>query len=347
MTLNSDRYSRQILFSGVGADGQARLRAARVVIVGCGALGCLQAETLARAGVGFLRLIDRDFIEASNLQRQVLFDEAAAAERLPKAVAAKRRLANVNSDVEIEAVVADVHADNIERLIADADLVLDGTDNFETRYLLNDACVKRGVPWIYGAAVGAFGLTMTVLPGVTPCLRCVFDEPPAPGVTPTCDTAGIILPAIAAVVAAQTAEALKLLSGRREKLRGTLLQIDLWENSYRNVKLAGLRESGDCVCCRHRTFEFLDAGAAASALTLCGRNAVQIRPARAESAPPLDLPAVAARLRAVGDVKLTDHLILFRADGCEMTVFRDARAIIKGVGDPNIARSLYAKYLGT
>src|SRR5690349_6530392 len=195
--MKDDRYSRQRLFAPIGETGQARLAQARVVIIGCGALGAMQAETLARAGVGHLTLVDRDFVEESNLQRQIMFEESDARERLPKAVAAARRIHRVNSDVRAEAVVADVNFENVEEIIADADLVLDGTDNFETRYLINDACVKAGTPWIYGAAVGAYGLTMTVIPGRTPCLRCVLEMMPDPGAGPTCDTAGVILPIIA------------------------------------------------------------------------------------------------------------------------------------------------------
>ncbi|MBX7220224.1 MAG: ThiF family adenylyltransferase [Blastocatellia bacterium] len=340
-----DRYSRHILFSGIGRTGQERLQAARVAIIGCGALGCLQVEMLARAGVGFLRVVDRDFIEYSNLQRQVLFDESDAAEQLPKAAAAAAHVSRINSDIQVEPIVADVRAANIEDLIADVDVVLDGTDNFETRYVINDACVKHHRPWIYGAAVGAFGLTMTVLPGETPCLRCLFADAPAPGTSPTCDTAGIILPAIATIVAAQVTEALKLLTGQREKLRGTLMQVDLWENSHQSIKLKGVREAGNCPCCVQRNFEFLAAASQQMTSTLCGRNAVQISPAQQGKAK-LNLKEIKERLGSLGTVSGNPFLIRFQIDSYEMTIFPDARAIIKGTDDFTTARSLYAKYVG-
>lgn len=342
-----ERYSRQIFFSGIGQTGQQKLLKSRVAVLGCGALGCLHVESLARAGVGYVRVIDRDFIEFSNLQRQLLFDESDAERQLPKAIAAQEHIQQINSEIQVEALVTDAQAGNIENLISGVDLVLDGMDNFETRFLLNDACIKHQIPWIYGAAVGAFGLTMTILPRQTPCLRCVFDSPPAPGTTPTCDTAGIILPAIATIASAQITEALKILTGQPEKLRGTLLQIDLWENTYQSLKLTGVREAGICACCVHGKYEFLDAKETQMASLLCGRNAIQISPPAQTNTPLLNLGEVANRLRQIGEVKSNSFLIRFWIGTYEMTIFPDARAIIKGTDDLLTARSLYAKYIGT
>src|SRR5947209_9351769 len=242
-----ERYSRQILFNGIGAEGQARLRAARALVVGCGALGSAQVEALARAGVGSLRVADRDFVEASNLQRQTMFSERDARARLPKAIACARRVAEINSDVTVEAEVLDVHQGNVERLIADCALVLDGTDNFATRYLVNDACVKHQVNWIYGAAVGAYGVTMTIRPHISPCLRCIFTETPPAASAPTCDTAGVIMPIINIVAAVQVSEALKLLTGQDALLHGSLMQFDVWRNEWRRIKLNS--PSPDCQTC--------------------------------------------------------------------------------------------------
>jgi molybdopterin/thiamine biosynthesis adenylyltransferase len=337
-----ERYSRQILFGGIGEEGQRRVRAARVLVVGCGALGSAHVEMLARAGVGRLRVADRDFVEESNLQRQTLFSERDARERIPKAVAAAARVAEINSDVEVEAEVVDVNNSNVERLVGGCDVVLDGTDNFAARYLLNDACVKHGVNWVYGAAVGSYGVTMTVRPRLTPCLRCVFPEMPPAGSAPTCDTAGVIMPIITTVAAAQVSEALKLLAGRPEKLHGALLQFDVWENEWRRVRLGA--PAPDCPACALGRFEALDAEAGDYAASLCGRDAVQVAPrAGAE----LDLEALAERLRAAGEVKVNPYLLRLRAGDYELTVFRDARAIIRGTDDPRLARSLYARYVGS
>jgi len=337
-----ERYSRQILFEGIGEAGQRRLRAARALVLGCGALGSAQVEMLARAGVGRLRVADRDFVEESNLQRQSLFTERDARERVPKAAAAARRVAEINSDVECEAVVADVNNSNVERLVEGCEVVLDGTDNFATRYLINDACVKRGVPWVYGAAVGSYGVSMAVRPRETACLRCVFPELPAAGSAETCDTAGVIMPVIAVVAAVQVAEALKLLTGRVENLNGGLMQFDVWRNEWRRVSLAG--PDPECPACAHGRFDSLNAERPEMAAVLCGRDAVQVSPARAAE---LDLGALAARLRSAGEVKSNPYLVRLRAGAYELTVFRDARAIVRGTDDPATARSLYARYVGT
>jgi len=338
----SERYSRQILFEGIGAEGQERLRASRVVVVGCGALGSAQVETLARAGVGSLLIADRDFVEESNLQRQTMFTERDARERVPKAVAAARRVSEINSDVECEAVVVDVNASNVERLIGGCDLVLDGTDNFSTRFLLNDACVKHGVAWVYGAAVGSYGVTLTVRPGVTPCLRCVFPEEPAVGSAPTCDTAGVLMPIISIVAAVQASEALKLLTGNVERLHGGLMQFDVWRNDWRRISTGARAE--DCSACALRRFDALDAEGGDMTTVLCGRNAVQVTPRRPAR---VDLEALATRMSAAGEVKSNPYLVRLRAGEYELTVFQDARAIVRGTDDAALARSLYARYVGT
>jgi molybdopterin/thiamine biosynthesis adenylyltransferase len=337
-----DRYSRQTLFDGIGVEGQRRLRASRVAVVGCGALGSAQVETLARAGVGRLLIADRDFVEESNLQRQTMFTERDARERVPKAVAAARRVAEINSDVECVAEVVDVNASNVERLISGCDVVLDGTDNFSTRFLLNDACVKQGTAWVYGAAVGSYGVTLTVRPGVTPCLRCVFPEEPAAGSAPTCDTAGVLMPIISIVAAVQASEALKLLTGNFESLHGGLMQFDVWRNEWRRIK-TGAR-APDCPACALRRFDALDAEAGDVTTVLCGRNAVQLTPRRSAR---LNLEALASRLSAAGEVKSNPYLVRLSAGEYELTVFEDARAIVRGTEDVGVARSLYARYVGT
>lgn len=337
----NNRYSRQILFDGIGKDGQAKLLNSRILLVGCGALGASHAEMLARAGVGFLRIVDRDFVEFSNLQRQTLYSEADAKERLPKAVAAKKRLSNINSEIEIEAIVADVNNSNIESLITDVDLVLDGTDNFQVRYLVNDACVKLNKTWIYGAAVSSYGTTMTIIPHETPCLRCIFEEIPSIGSSPTCDTAGVIQPIITTVSAVQVSEALKILVGKTDKLHKSLMQFDVWENDWRKIKLGKPNE--DCRTCGHKDFEFLEAANRDFLTTLCGRDAVQIQPPNATQ---IDLQNLALKLKNLGEIKLNEYLLRLMIDDYEITVFRDSRAIIKGTSDSSVARSLYAKYIG-
>lgn len=340
----NERYSRQILFPGIGKVGQQRLLDARVMLVGCGALGASHAEMLARAGVGSLRIVDRDFVEFTNLQRQTLYKEQDAVERLPKAIAAKQRIAEINSETEVEAIVADINNSNIESLIEGCDVVIDGSDNFQVRYLVNDACVKHDIPWIYGAAVSSYGSTMTILPHATPCLRCIFGEIPDAGSTPTCDTAGVIMPIISSISAIQVAEALKLIAGDRGALHGTLMQIDVWNNERRAIKLA--EPDVDCVACGKGEFEFLDAEAGEFAAVLCGRDAIQIAPARAAS---VDLAAMSDRLASLGSVKHNEYLLRFQpsSESVEMTLFTDGRAIIKGIDDPSAARSLYARYVGT
>ena len=338
----NDRYSRQVLFPPIGRAGQEKLRGSRVLLVGCGALGASHAEMLSRAGVGRISIVDRDFVEFTNLQRQMLFKEADAVERLPKAIAAKNRIAEINSDTEVDAIVADVNNSNVESLIKGHDVVLDGTDNFQTRYLVNDACVKLNIPWIYGAAVSSYGTTMTILPGKTPCLRCVFDEMPDAGSSPTCDTAGVIMPIIASVTAVQVSEALKILVGRREDLHGSIVQIDIWQNEWRKIKLD--ERDPQCKTCVKREFEFLDARSKEFSAVLCGRDAVQIAPPRPVS---LELAELAKNLASVAEVQQNEYLVRFTAGDHEITVFRDGRAIVKGTDDITAARSLYAKFIGS
>lgn len=341
--IDSERYSRQTLFEGIGPSGQKLLKQSRVTIVGCGALGAVQAETLARAGVGRLTLVDRDFVEESNLQRQIMFEERDALERLPKAEAAARRLRRVNSSIEIEPVVADVNFENVEEIIAGADLVLDGTDNFETRFLINDASVKSGVAWIYGAAVGSYGLTMTIVPGRTPCLRCVLEQMPGPGAGETCDTAGIIMPITSIVASIQAAEAIKLLVGKPDKLHNSLVRIDVWDFKIHRMDLSGFADRRECPACGKGEFDFLEGAGRQVTTTLCGRNAVQI--ARSCAAR-VDFVALAERLKPLGEVAFNDFLLRFRIDDYDVTVFRDARSIIRGTADPNVARGIYARYIG-
>jgi molybdopterin/thiamine biosynthesis adenylyltransferase len=338
----NERYSRQILFNEIGRAGQERLLASRVLIFGCGALGASHAEMLARAGVGRLRIVDRDFVEFTNLQRQTLFRESDAAERLPKAIAARKRIGEINSDIDVEPIVADVNTSNVEALIDECDVVLDGTDNFQVRYLLNDACVKHEQTWIYGAAVSSYGTTMTVIPHKTPCLRCIFTEMPDAGSSPTCDTAGVIMPIIATVSATQVAEAIKLIVGDTAALHGSLMQFDLWANDRQRIKLGP--PDPECKACGQGIYEFLDAESGEASAVLCGRNAVQIAPASANE---LDLGALAERLRRLGDVKHNEYLVRFAPDGHEVTVFSDGRAIIKGTDDVALARSIYARYVGS
>lgn len=337
----TERYSRQVLFNGIGSSGQHRLLHSRVLIVGCGALGSAHAESLSRAGVGKLRIADRDFVEATNLQRQTMFTERDASERIPKAIAAANHIGEINSEIEVEPEITDVNHSNIERLVKDCDLVLDGTDNFATRYLINDACVKHQINWIYGAAVGSYGVTMTIQPHQTPCLRCVFEEAPPAASAPTCDTAGVIMPIISVVSAVQVTEALKLLTGQTEDLHRSLMQFDVWRNEWRKINPGP--PSPECSTCGLGNFTTLEAASGDFAAVLCGRNAVQISPAQATR---LNLPELAERLRVTGEVKVNDYLLRFRTGEFELTVFQDARSIIRGTSEITTARSLYAKYIG-
>jgi len=338
----NERYSRQILFKEIGKAGQEKLLNSRVLLVGCGALGASHAEMLARAGVGKLRIVDRDFVEYTNLQRQTLFKEADAERRLPKAAAAKMRISEINSEIDVEAIITNVNNSNIETLIDGCDLVLDGTDNFQVRYLVNDACVKNSKTWIYGAAVSSYGTTMTVLPDRTPCLRCIFEEMPDAGSSPTCDTAGVIMPIVSSVSAIQVTEAIKLLVGNGDALHRSLIQIDVWQNDWRKIRLD--KPNPGCVACGQKIYEFLDAESQEFSAVLCGRNAVQIAPPKPAD---LDLEIFAQQLSRSGEVKQNEYLVRFQTGEYEITVFRDARAIISGTDDISVARSLYARFVGS
>ena len=335
----AERYSRQILFPPVSAEGQARLTAARVAIVGCGATGSALASLLARAGIGFLRIIDRDYVEPSNLQRQTLFDETDAAESLPKAIAAARRIKTFNSDVEVEPHSLDLTPANAEELLGGVDIILDGTDNFETRYLINDYAVSRDVPWVYAAALGSYGVTMTVLPGETACLACVFPDSPR-GLVETCDTSGILNSAVNLVASIAATEAMKLALGARDKLHRTLLSYDVWTNEHAAISAA--RPRADCRACGQRDFIHL-AGEGRPHITLCGRNSVQIHERRR----PVDFEEVERRLNPHGKVRHNEFVLKFWHEPYEMTLFPDGRAIIKGTTDTAIARSLYARFVGS
>ncbi|HVP42064.1 MAG TPA: ThiF family adenylyltransferase [Terriglobales bacterium] len=334
-----DRYSRQVLFSGIGAEGQRRLRSSRVAVVGCGATGSAVAALLARAGVGRLTILDRDYVEPSNLQRQSLFDEADAAESLPKAIAAQRRIATFNSELEVRGEVADLRPENVEELLGTEQLVADGTDNFETRYLVNDFCVKNSLPWIYAAAVGSYGVTMNILPGETACLSCIFPAAPQ-GTVETCDTSGILNSVVNQVASIEATEAIKLLVGARDRVRRTLLSFDAWANEHSEISTA--RPRSDCHTCSARQFPYLS-GEGRPHVTLCGRNSVQIH----ERHRPIDFREMNNRLAPHGTVKHNQFVLKFWHEPYEMTLFPDGRAIIKGTTDTAVARSLYARYIGS
>jgi adenylyltransferase/sulfurtransferase len=334
-----DRYSRQVLFRPIGEAGQQKLSAAHVNLIGCGATGAAAAGLLARAGVGTLTLIDRDFVEDSNLQRQVLFDESDARDSLPKAEAARRKIALFNSEISVRAHVADLTPANIHELLAGADILLDATDNFETRYLINDYAIEQRKPWIYSAAIGAYAVTMNVLPEETACLACIFPEPPG-GVVETCDTAGILNTAVNFAAAIAVTEALKFLAGSREKMRRTLLSCDLWTNEWSEVSAASPRPG--CTVCESRDFRHLR-GESRPHITLCGRNSVQIH----EHGRPVDFAALQTRLQPHGEVRFNQLLLRFTRGEHILTVFADGRAIIQGTSDPALARSLYARFIGS
>ena len=336
------RYSRQVLFEEIGREGQARLMASRAVLVGCGALGTVQASLLVRAGVGTLRIIDRDFVEESNLQRQILFDEEDVKALLPKAVAAEKKLRATNSLVKVEGLVEDLNAASIGRLLDGFDLVLDATDNFDARFLLNDYCVKNSTPWVYGACVGSYGLTFPILPGETACLRCVFETAPPPGLSPSCDTAGVIGPIVGLVASLQVAEALKILTGRRDRVTRKMSVSDVWEGRQSQIDLPPRDPA--CPCCGLREFPYLEGTLGSDTATMCGRNAVQIR---RKDGLRLDLDEVAKRLGHVGTVEKNRFLLRADIDACRLTVFADGRAIISGTTDAAVAKSLYARYVGT
>jgi len=338
-----DRYRRQLRYAPLGEEGQRQLLQARVLICGCGALGCVVADTLVRAGVGFVRLVDRDFVETDNLHRQGLFDESDAAAQLPKAIAAAARLVRVNSAVQIEPIVADLNATNVDALAADVELIVDGTDNFETRYLLNDYAVANNRPWIFGGCIGAEGQTLAIVPGETPCLSCIMPEPPPAAAQPTCETVGVLGPIVNVIASLQAMEAIKLLSGNRDQLNPAMTLVDLWHNQIRTMGV-GKSRTGDCPTCGQRDFAWLD-GRRGSAITrLCGRNSVQIAPDTTGS---IDLPALGERLSTLGHVTSNRFLLRLTVDDYQLTVFADGRTLVGGTDDPAVARTVLAKYLGS
>src|SRR3954447_1492188 len=337
----NERYSRQVLFPAIGAAGQARLRAARVAIVGCGATGSAAASLLARAGAGTLVILDRDYVEPSNLQRQSLFDESDAAESLPKAIAAARKIAAFNSEIAVEPKAEDLIPSNIEALLHGMDLILDGTDNFETRYLINDYAVDRSLPWVYSAAVGSYAVTLNVVPGQTACLACIFPDSPR-GMVETCETSGILNSAVNLVASIAATETLKFLvaGASASNLRRTMLSFDLWSNEHAEISAAKPRLG--CRACGERDFIHLS-GEGRPHITLCGRNSVQIH----ERQRPIDFHEMGRRLQPHGIVRHNDFVLKFWHEPYEMTLFPDGRAIIKGTTDTAVARSLYARYVGS
>lgn len=340
MQANTDRYSRQIIFPGIGRAGQAKLAKSTVVIIGCGALGTVAAASLARAGIGRLRIVDRDFIEYHNLQRQILFDEDDVRNQIPKAVAAERHLRKVNSSIEIEGIVSDVNYRNIERFTAGADVILDGVDNLETRYLINDVSLKQATPWVYGAAVSSDGMTMNIIPGRTPCIRCLFPSMPASGRVATCDTAGVVSSAPFIIGALQSVEAMKILIGAEDVSR-ELITIDVWTGAFQRLQI-GDSPSPDCPACQGK-YEFLEARFGARTTSLCGQNAVQVVvPGDTQ----LSFEELARRLQQIGQVSYNEFMLRVAVDGYEMVLFPDGRAIVKGTNDESVAKGLYAKYVG-
>jgi molybdopterin/thiamine biosynthesis adenylyltransferase len=337
-----ERYSRQMILPGWGRERQQSLTQKTAVLIGCGALGSHIASHLVRAGVGRLVLADRDFVEWHNLPRQALYAEADAAEGVPKAVAAARRLRQINSLVTIQEHVIDVNADTVEALIAGADVVLDGADNFEVRYLVNEACVKHGIPWIYGGVLGTYGLSAAILPGETPCLRCLLGPMPPPGAVPTCETAGVLGPAVAVIAAMEATEALKILLDRRAELLRSVVMVDLWTGDLERAETH--KSKTPCPVCDQGQYELLKAEWGSMTSVLCGRNAVQITPRPTQ---PVDLESLAGRLASVGVVSLNDYLLRLDVEGVQLTVFRDGRAIVKGTNDEIQARALYARYVGS
>jgi adenylyltransferase/sulfurtransferase len=341
-----ERYSRQILFSGLGEEAQERLLESRVLVCGCGALGTVVAETLVRAGVGRLRIADRDFVELSNLQRQVLFDQDDVERRMPKAVAAAEKLGRINGEVDVEPIVADVGHANIGRLAEGVDLILDGSDNFELRFLINDLALETGIPWIYAGVIGSHGQTMTIFPGESACLRCLIDSPPDAGATETCDTAGVLGPAVNVIASLEAVDALKILSGQRNLVSPTLTVVDVWDGTFRRLNVGDLRERSECAACKRGERAWLSGRRGSQTTVLCGRNAVQVTPPEPVS---IAFDDLAGRLRGGARVSHNQYLLRFTLHDpdYDVTVFRDGRAIIKGTNDIGLARGVYSRYIGT
>jgi len=344
MDQNELRYSRQHLFPFIGKEGQQKLFHSRVAIVGMGALGTALVNHMVRSGVGYVRIMDRDFVEYSNLQRQMLFNEEDAKLGKPKAIAAKEKLNDINSGVTIDAYVIDLTWKNAEELLSDVDLIIDGTDNFEVRYLVNDVAVKHQIPWIYGGAVSSRGMTFTIIPEKTPCFRCIFPEAPAPGTSQTCDTAGVIGPIIQVVAAYQATEALKLLVGDYDHLSTSLRNFELWQNEYSEINIKNARNES-CPTCGHHHYDYLDPKDKSERVeSLCGRDTIQISPATKIK---MDLKKLANQLQSVGRVEKTPFLIRFYVEDYKLTVFPDGRSLVQGTSEITIAKNLYAKYIGS
>ncbi len=338
------RYSRQIRFPQIGIEGQQKLSQSTALLVGCGALGSMIATTLVRSGVGSLRIVDRDFLEVSNLQRQFLFSEHDVESGLPKAIAAKTRLEQINGRVSIEAFVEDVDAQNIRRLIEGVDVIVDGTDNFETRFLINDISVSEKIPWVYGGCLGADGQTMTIVPGESACLNCLMlDGPPPPGTSDTCDSFGVLGPIIGAIASIQSMEAIKILSGNIEAVSNKLTILSLWNNDTRTMDVSSLRDKVDCPTCKQNLFRWLSGQRGSQSAILCGRNAVQLS---FEEKKAIDLTALASRLQPLGKVEKNAFLVRFHVDDFSITAFADGRAIVSGTEDVAVAKKMYAQYLG-
>ncbi len=364
MTQDLSRYHRQMLLPGFGTAGQQKLLGSTALVLGCGALGTVVADMLARAGVGHLRIVDRDFIELSNLQRQVLFDEQDVTDALPKAEAARRKIARINSQVSVTAIVDDINRDNIEKFATGVDIMVDGLDNFETRYLANDCAVKHGIPYIYGGAVGTVGMTFPILPHTvkgdaeweqlasgskaSPCFRCLFEEAPAPGTSPTCDTVGVIGPAVGIIANFEVSEALKILTGNFASVSDTMLNLDLWTNSISQLKVGRVRDQANCKTCKQREFEYLEGSAGSRSVALCGRDAVQL--SHRQQTGQIDFAELAARLREHGNVTSNEFMLRATVNDngkpFELSVFADGRAIIKGTAEISVARGVYAKFIG-
>jgi len=356
-----ERYHRQMLLPGFGEDVQRKLADSTVLVVGCGALGTVLASTLSRAGVGHLKIVDRDFIEMTNLQRQILFDESDVENAIPKAEAARQKINKVNSQVKVTPIVDDLNHSNIESLIEDCDLLIDGVDNFETRFLVNDVAVKHRLPYIYGGAVGTVGMMYPILPhtrggetaweqggDATPCLRCIFEQTPPPGMNPTCDTAGVLGPTVSIVANYQATEVLKVLTGNWDALNRRMVHLDTWANTYRQLKVEKAYDVGECTCCKQGVYEFLEGKYASATTTLCGRNAVQLTQQVSDGN--IDFEEIAQRLRSHGQVNANKFMvraeITDNGEPYELTLFNDGRAIVKGTKYANTAKSIYAKYVG-
>ncbi len=340
-----ERYRKQILFDGVGEEGQRALLKSRVALIGCGALGSVIAQTIVRAGFGFVRIVDRDFVDLSNLQRQVLYDENDVQQRLPKVVAATRKLEAINSEITLEPHVADVTFENILEFVSDVDLIIDGTDNFEIRFLINDAAVETGIPWVHAGCVGSHGQVMTIIPGETPCLRCLMPEIPDPGSAETCDTAGVLASAIQVVSSLQVVDAIKLLTGQKELISQSLTIVDVWEGTMRKLDVSKLNAAKTCPCCSGDDRVWLQGERGSQSTVLCGRNSVQLSPSAKMS---LTFPELEQRLSQSGEVKNNSFLLIFKPKESdhELTIFQNGRAIISGTEDLTEARQLYARYLG-